>query len=322
MSGSFGRLSWRSLIPVAILVATLGILFLTIKPASVARALSTFDLSLIPIILVLSRLYLGIQAIRWYFLMRAVGAPLTAWDAQLITLAGQIADLLPLGQYARALLASKATGAHVGSVTATLVVQELTYTLVLLAIAVPGSFSHPAVVGTLLSSLVITVLLVLLLTVPLVYQVVTSLLVRIPLGYKVVPLLGDLHVSTSLLLRRRSTLLGTGFTVLYALVYVALLWLVAQGVHAGELSWQDAAFVCAVSHLAGAATALPGGLGAYEAGLVVLLIAVGMHPVPAAATAILFSAVDRGVAMLMGVIPYVVFQRRFGRHVSPMPAEP
>jgi uncharacterized membrane protein YbhN (UPF0104 family) len=155
-----------------------------------------------------------------------------------------------------------------------------------------------------------------------VYTVVTSLLVRIPFGVRIVPLLGDLHVGTSLLLRRRSTVLGTGFTALYALLYVGLLWLVARGVHTGGLSWSDAAFVCAVSHLAGAATALPGGLGAYEASVIALLIAVGMHPVPAAATAILFSAADRGVAMLMGVIPYLVFQRRFGGRTGPIPAEP
>ena len=150
------------------------------------------------------------------------------------------------------------------------------------------------------------------LVVPAAYRTGRRVLAALPVARIGVPSLDDLHTGTMNLLSRLSTLLGTGFTIVYSLLYVTLLWTVAQGVHAGSLSWQGAAFVCAVSRFAGFMTTLPGGLGAYEASMVALLVAMGMNPALAAATTILFTVTDRGFGTFMGLVPYLVFQRKFG----------
>jgi len=84
---------------------------------------------------------------------------------------------------------------------------------------------------------------------------------------------------------------------------------VGQGVSPGSLSWENAAFVAAVSRFAGTATSLPGGLGAYEASMVALLVLVGVPPGAAAATTILFTLADRGVGGMLGIGPYFILQR-------------
>jgi uncharacterized membrane protein YbhN (UPF0104 family) len=302
----------HAFLPIVILVTTMGLLLLAIGPTDIVHALAGFNAALFPAIIVLASTYFGIQAVRWYFLLRTVGVPMGMLDTQLVSLAGQVAALLPLGQYARALLASKTTGARLGTIASTLVVQEWTYTLVLLTIAVPGSFSHPGVIGTLLTSLSTTTLIALMLVVPAAYRMGRYVLAAVPIARRGVPSLDDLHDGTMNLLSRPSTLLGTAFTVTYSLLYVTLLWTVAQGVHAGSLSWQGAAFVCAVSRFAGFMTTLPGGLGAYEASMVALLVAMGMHPALAVATTILFTVTDRGLGTFMGLVPYLLFQRKFG----------
>jgi len=306
---------WKRLlvaVPLLTLAITVALLLLALSPAHIWRALSRFPPAYILPVLVLARLYFGVQAVRWNFLLRSIGVRLSQWDTQIISLASQLASLLPLGQYARAVFAAKATGAEAGSITATAVVQETTYALVLLLIAIPGSISHPAVAVTLLLSLATTLLLVVILVWPPIYHLARRALCRLPWSSLTVPTVAGLHNSSGRLLRLPATLWGTGFTVLYSALYITLLWVVAEGVHPGVLSWWDAAFVCAISHLAGAITTLPGGLGAYEASLLGLLIVVGVDPVDAGAITILFTVADRGVGSLMGIGPYFLFERKYG----------
>jgi uncharacterized membrane protein YbhN (UPF0104 family) len=66
-------------------------------------------------------------------------------------------------------------------------------------------------------------------------------------------------------------------------------------------------------------TTLPGGIGAYGAGLIGLLVAVGIDPADAGAITILFTVADRGVGTLLGIGPYFLFQRRFGHVPSESP---
>jgi uncharacterized membrane protein YbhN (UPF0104 family) len=315
--GRWARL--RAVIPLLTLAVTVTLLLIALDPAHIWQALRHFSPALFVPIILLARVYFGVQAVRWNFLLRSVGIRVSQWETQFTLLAAQIASLLPFGQYARAVFAAEATGAEAGTVTATVAVQEITYALVLLLIAVPGSISHPAAAVTLLTSLATTVTLIVVLVWPPVYRLAGVVLRRLPWSEHTVPALAGLYAASSRLLVLPATLWGTSLTVLYGALYVTLLWVVAEGVHPGVLSWEDAAFVCAISHFAGAVTTLPGGIGGYEAVLIGLLVAVGVDPADAGAITILFTVADRGIGTLLGIGPYFIFQRRYAH--APRPAQ-
>jgi uncharacterized protein (TIRG00374 family) len=306
----------RPVLPFAATAAVALLILDAIPPDQIVAALRRIDLWTIAAVVLMARLYLGLQAGRWRFLLRDIGVRVGSMDAQLWLLAGQVAALLPLGQYARAIFVSRATGARLGAVTATIVVQEITYTLVLIAVAVPGSFSTPGVATTLLSSLVVAIGLLVLLVVPAAFRAARRCVAALPFSDRLLPTIDSLHEATSVLLRRRYAYLHLPVVMAYSAVYVSILWLIAEDVAPGSLSWTAAAFVCGVSHLASAVTAIPGGLGAYEAAVIGLLVSVGVAADSAAATAILFTLVDRGVTLLLGIAPYLIVERRYRRQLT------
>src|SRR5438445_4348311 len=96
------------MLPVVAGFSSLGGLLVFVNPRSVATAMGHFDVwTLLPVLLLHLAFYF-LQGLRWHFLLRRVGAVGRAADHQLINLAGQTqTTILPLGDLARALLASK-----------------------------------------------------------------------------------------------------------------------------------------------------------------------------------------------------------------------
>jgi uncharacterized membrane protein YbhN (UPF0104 family) len=241
----------------------------------------------------------------------------------LLNLAGQATGLLPLGELTRAVLVSEATGAEFGAVVATITVQELVYTLIIIAAAVPGALGHPAAAEGIIAALVGTVMVLLILTNRALFRAVIGVVCRMPLLRRIVPQAERLQRDTVVLLRRWDTLAWSVVSVAGAMVAITLFWLVVDSLRPGFLSWQDAAFVYAVSHVVGAITLSPGGLGGFEASVAGLLIAVGADPGTAAAAALVQRAADKGLATLAGLVAFMIARRRYsfaGRDLFRRPA--
>jgi uncharacterized protein (TIRG00374 family) len=296
----------------AVGVAAVLALILGIDVHGFATAVRHFNLSAIPAIVVLSIAYYVLQGVRWHFLLRAVGVNQPMRDTVLLNYAGQATGLLPAGELTRALLVSEATGAALGTVVATVTVQELIYTLLLVAGAIPGSLVHHAASGAVVAALVATFAVVVILTVPRVFAAVRALVVHTPLLRRLVAEVDRLHRDTVVLLRRADTLGWTVLSVASALVSITLFWLVVDSLDPGALSWTGAAFVYGVSHVAGAISLIPGGLGIYEASTVGLLVASGVSGGVAAAVAIVHRTADKGLNTLIGIGAYVIARRRLG----------
>jgi len=94
-------------------------LLVILKPAQVGRALASFQLALIPVIVLLYAAIFGLQGVRWHFLLRDAGARFRVWDSVLLNAAGQtITALVPLGDLTRAAFASEASGEDFGTIAA------------------------------------------------------------------------------------------------------------------------------------------------------------------------------------------------------------
>ncbi len=313
-----GRLhDWRRLrkfLPPLVGIAAVAALATAIDPVAFRHAVARFRLGLLPAVVLVSLLYYVLQGVRWHQLLRAVGIRLPLGDTVLLNLAGQATALLPLGELTRAVLVSEETKADFGAVVATVTVQELLYTMVLIALAVPGLVTVPHALSGVFAALLLTLLVFVALTWCPAYRVLRKVVARTPGLRRFSAEVDELHNDTVLLLRHRATLTGMWLSVLQAAATITTLWLVVAAMDPGGLSWREAALVYAVSNVAGALSLIPGGIGAYEASVVGLLVTFGMNPGVAAAVALLHRLADKGLATGVGFAAYAVARQRL--HVS------
>lgn len=301
---------------------------MVINPRQFGSEAQRFSLVAVPFVVVLSLSYYLVQGVRWHFLLRDAGVHLPMGDTVLLNIAGQSTGLLPLGELTRAVLVAEVGSAELGGVVATITVQELIYTVFMVAAAIPGSFEHRAWGGAVVAALVFTVAVFVLLTVPRVFGVVRAVVRRVPLLRRFEPDIQELRRETVVLLRRPDTYLWSVLSLFGVLIAITLFWLVVHSIDPHLLTWPEAAFVYAVSHIAGAVSLLPGGLGAYEASIAGLLVASGASIQVGATIAVLHRAADKGIATMVGMVCYVIARRRhhftgfrlFARPPAPEPA--
>jgi len=298
--------------PAVLGLAAIGGLLVILKPAQVGRALASFQLALIPVIVLLYAAIFGLQGVRWHFLLRDAGARFRVWDSVLLNAAGQtITALVPLGDLTRAAFASEASGEDFGTIAATVTDQELTYTLMLILCALPVLLTihlgEVAFAVTLLGMAGIVVIL----TVSPVFCWVHRVVAHIPLLNRLLPAIDELQSETADLLHRPDALGLSVLDLARAVVSIGVFWVVVQGLSPGAFDWLKAAFVLALASIGGAVSLIPGGVGANEASVAGLLIVFGVDGGAAGAAALIQRFLMTGMALAFGLTAYMVARRRF-----------
>jgi uncharacterized protein (TIRG00374 family) len=133
---------------------------------------------------------------------------------------------------------------------------------------------------------------------------------HVPLLRRFAPEIDELRRETVVLLRRPDTYYWSVLSLFGVLIAITLFWLVVRSIDPTLLTWPEAAFVYAVSHIAGAVSLLPGGLGAYEASIAGLLVASGASIQVGATIAVLHRTADKGIATVVGMLAYLIARRR------------
>lgn len=285
---------------------------IVLDPGRVARAISRFPLALVPPIFALYIAIYALQGLRWHYLLRDAGARLRVRDSLLLNAAGQtVTALVPLGDLTRAAFAAEASGRDFGTVAATVTVQELTYTLMLVLLALPVLLTSHAGITIVAVTLAGMACIVVILTVSRVFCAAHRVVARIPLLNRLLPAIDELQHETADLLHRPDTLGWSVLDLARAAVSVTVLWLLAQGVSPGTLSWGAACLVLAVSSIGGAISLVPGGVGANEAGVAGLLIVFGVGGGAAGAVALFQRVLMSGMALVLGAAAYAAARRRF-----------
>jgi uncharacterized protein (TIRG00374 family) len=103
---------------------------------------------------------------------------------------------------------------------------------------------------------------------------------------------------------------ATGFSLLLTLCYVAVFYICALGVGA-QLSVAHAFLIFTIGMIVGTATPTPGGLIGAEAGLTGGLIAYGVQPDTALATALLYRFLTYWLPLLPGFITFVRIRKLY-----------
>ena len=298
--------------PAALGLAAISALILGLNPAHVWRALTRFQLALIPLVIVLYFAIYGLQGVRWHYLLGDAGARLRMSESILLNAAGQtITALVPLGDLTRAAFASEASGRDFGTVAATVTVQELTYTFMLILCALPVVLTLRLGMAVVVVTLLGMAAIVIILTVSPVFCAVHKLVAQIPLLNRLLPAIDELQSETADLLHKPDAL---GLSVLdlgRALVSITVFWVVVQGLSPETLDWPKAGFVLALSSIGGAVSLIPGGVGANEASVAGLLIVFGVDAGAGVAAALIQRFLMTGMAIALGLSSYVIARRRF-----------
>ncbi|HXZ99454.1 MAG TPA: lysylphosphatidylglycerol synthase transmembrane domain-containing protein [Candidatus Binatia bacterium] len=312
------RLASRGL-PLVAAVAGLAALVKVIDPQAVVASLGRLD----PWILApIAGLIVGaslLQGLRWHLLLRRVGARAGLVDSELTNLSAQaVSAVVPFGDLTRAVMASRATGISLGRVAATVTLQELTFSLLVVLGAAPAIARLPGG-PVLMAGLVLAIAgIVALLTVPALFALVRHPLRAIPGARRLVDELDSLRDQVGRLLVDPRALAGAGLDAARVLLTNAALILVLRGFQIDSVGWWQAALVLAVSFVGGALSMLPGGIGANEASVVGVLVLLGINPAAAAAAALVFRLMLTLVPAACGAGAYAVLRRRHSlRRVQP-----
>ena len=298
-------------VPALFAVAALASLLVAVDPRSVARSAQRFDLGLVfPLVGLVVSFYL-LQGLRWHLLLRAIGARQRVSDSELVNLAGQsVSAVLPLGDLTRALLVSASSGVEFGAAAATVMVQELTFSLLLVLAAVPGlGHLHKGVVWMLV---VVAGMagIVAILAVPPVFAVARRLVSIAPGSRRFLGQIDALQREMRHLLGRADVLAGTAIDLGRVMIAIAGMLLILRGLHVSSVGWWETALVVAVSYVGGAVSLLPGGIGANEASVVGILVVLGVDPAAAAAAALLQRLWLSGFSTVGGLLAYAAVRRR------------
>jgi len=301
----------QRIVPAVLGLAAIAAVIVLLDPAAVGRALSRFNLALLPAIIGLWLAIYLLQGVRWHYLLRDAGARLRVRDSVILNAAGQtITALIPLGDLTRAAFASEASGQEFGTIAATVTVQELTYTLMLILCALPVLLTLHHGILLVVLTLVGMAAIVVILTVSPVFHAVHRVIAHIPLLRRLLPAIDELQSETAELLHRPDALAMSAVDLARALAAITAFWLVVEAVSPGRVGWVDAAFVLALASIGGAISLIPGGVGASEAGLAGLLLLFAVDGGGAAGAALVQRVLATGLALALGLGAYAIARRR------------
>lgn len=300
----------RAILPVAGLAGIAGLL-LAVNPQSVGSAFAHFESwTLIPVVALMVAFY-ALQGLRWHLLLRAIGAHIGHTDSQLINFAGQtMTAVLPLGDLTRAMMASRAAGVDTGATAATVTVQELSFTLLIVLAAVPALGRLPNGIWMVLVVAGGIAAVIAVLTISRLFISVQRGVERTPVIRRFAHQVESLQRETSRLLRQPRIVAGAVIDLGRVIVATAALALVLHGLHVDTLGWWNISLVLAASFVGGALSLLPGGVGANEATVVGTLMMLGVNPAIAAAAAILQRLTLTAVPAVGGGLAYAVLRWR------------
>jgi uncharacterized protein (TIRG00374 family) len=304
------RLALRSL-PVLAACAGLGSLLLFVSPASVASALAHADTGmLVPVALLMLAFY-ALQGFRWHLLLRTIGVENRVSETQLTNMAGQaLTAVLPLGDLGRALMVSRSSRVSFGAAAATVTVQELCFTSLVVLLAAPGVARLPGGYVWMTALLAAVAATVAVLTVQRLFTPLHRGIARTPVLRRFTSDIEALQGEVRRLLARPGVLAGAVFDLGRAILAAATLLVVLHAFHVETLGWWDAALVFAASCVGGALSMLPGGIGANEASVVGVLVLLGVNPAAAAGAAIVQRLSLTLIPTVAGSLAYLVLRHR------------
>jgi len=277
-------------------------------------ALSGFDFFLIPAILGLVSLSYAVRFVRWTYYLRLlkVRVPLRANAA--IFAAGLSMTISPgkLGEVLKSVFIKDVAGTPVARTAPAVVAERATDGTGMVLWGLLGALAFSFGPWLLLLFLALTGVGIAVLRSRRLSLLAEKALRKLPLLDRLAPHVEDFHGASNELLALRPLVVASGISYLGWGLECAAVYLCALGVGAEE-PFLVVVFVFAVSSLAGAASMLPGGIGAAEAGMAGMFTAVaGLSGGLAVALTFIVRLTTLWFATLLGVAGLLLVRRVIG----------
>jgi uncharacterized protein (TIRG00374 family) len=277
-------------------------------------ALSGFDVFLVPAILGLVSLSYAVRFVRWTYYLRLlkVRVPLRANAA--IFAAGLSMTISPgkLGEVLKCVFIKDVAGTPVARTAPAVVAERVTDGTGMVLWGLLGALAFSFGPWLLLLFLALTGVGIAVLRSRRLSLLAEKALRKLPLLDRLAPHVGDFHGASNELLAFRPLVVASAISFLGWGLECAAVYLCALGVGAEE-PFLVVVFVFAVSSLAGAASMLPGGIGAAEAGMAGMFTAVaGLSGGLAVALTFIVRLTTLWFATLVGVAGLLLVRRVIG----------
>lgn len=299
---------YRKLIPGLILgVLVLIGLALLGDLKSVGKIIGRFDWRYFPLALGLTLFNYTLRFAKWHFYLNQLGVHSLSWQKSLrLWVAGFPLAVTPgkVGEVLKGVWLKQYTGLPVARGVSVVVAERISDGLAVLALSTLGVIAYPHYWPAFLS------ILILLLGVVIVSQIrplavaFLNLGERIPLTRGMVPTLREFYEGSFALFKPYATLVGVGLGTISWLGEGIGFYFILRGLGlpASTHLLATAIFVLAFSTIVGAASTLPGGLGAAEASIAgMLTLAAGIEPATASAATLLIRLATLWFSVLIGL---------------------
>jgi uncharacterized protein (TIRG00374 family) len=277
----------------------------------VGNEVRSFDWRMFPLALALTLFNYALRGLKFHYYLRQVGAnQIPLRESYRLFVAGFPLAMTPgkVGEVFKAVWIEQKTGVPAARGVAVVVAERISDGLAVLLLSTVGVIAYPQywpgfafVLAVLLGVIVVSQIR------PLAYALL-DLWARLPLVGRFGGLLRQFYEGSFALFRLSATLIGVGLGMISWLgegiaFYVILLGL---GIAPGWGMLSIAVFTLSFSTVIGAASTLPGGLGAAEASIAGMLILLGgLHPGSAAAATLLIRFATLWFGVVLGLAAWV-----------------
>jgi uncharacterized membrane protein YbhN (UPF0104 family) len=279
-------------------------------------ALSRWNWALVPVVLAAVLANYALRFWRWHYYLAVIGANgVSVSDSLSIFLSGFTLTMTPgkLGEVLKSFLLKQLNDTPVSYSASLVLAERLTDVLGMLLLAALGLGAFQIGAPALIAALAVSIFLILVVQRRDLSLRLIGLMARAPVAGQFAGLAANLYESSYLLLRPRPLLTGIALASLAWFAECLAFYVVILGLGApasGPLLLQ-ATFIYAVASLLGAISFLPGGLGATEGSMAILLTHLsGLDRDPAIAATLLVRFATLWFAVLLGMAALLLLQRR------------
>jgi uncharacterized protein (TIRG00374 family) len=316
------KLGKNLVLAVALGLAVYAAMFFFFNFADVSRALSGFELALIPAVLGLVSLSYAGRFVRWLYYLKVLKVSVPLGQNAAIFAAGLSMTISPgkLGEVLKSVFVRQASGAPIARTAPAVVAERVTDGTGMVLWGFIGAFALNLPPWTKLALNGVAVFGIAVLRSKGLSLLAERVLLKLPLLHKLAPHLRSFHGASNELLGARPLAVGTAISFLsWGLECLGVyLCAVGLGVEAGFLM---VTFVFAVSSLLGVLSMIPGGIGAVEAGLALQFVRLaGISTGTAVALTFVIRLATLWWATLLGILGLLLVRRMLGE--APLESTP
>jgi uncharacterized protein (TIRG00374 family) len=308
------KLGKSLVLAVALGLAVYAALFFFFNFGDVSRALSGFELALIPAVLGLVTLSYAGRFVRWLYYLKVLKVSVPLGQNAAIFAAGLSMTISPgkLGEVLKSVFVRQASGAPIARTAPAVVAERATDGTGMVLWGFIGAFALNLPPWTMLAFLGVAVFGIAVLRSKGLSLLAERVLLKLPLLHKLAPHLRSFHGASNELLGAHPLVVGTAISFLSWGLECLGVYLCAVGLGA-DASFLMVTFVFAVSSLLGVLSMIPGGIGAVEAGLALQFVRLaGMSTGTAGALTFVIRLATLWWATLIGILGLLLVRRLVG----------